>query len=100
MVSYYTSLDGLAITVGSERLRPRTLVEAMGRETSDDETVRCFGCHSSGGVSGEKLNLQSMKPGLDCEHCHAGAAAHQEAFAQGKPPVLPKKLGEMAAEEE
>jgi hypothetical protein len=99
MVSYYTSLDGLAVTVGSERLRPRTLVEAMGRETSNDETLRCFGCHSSGGVSGEKLTLQSMRPGLDCEHCHAGAAAHQEALAQGKPTVIPRKLGDMAAED-
>ena len=99
MVSYYASLDGLAVTVGSERLRPRTLVEAMGRETSNDEILRCFGCHSSGGVGGEKLTLQSMRPGLDCEHCHAGATAHQEALAQGKPNVIPKKLGDMAAED-
>jgi hypothetical protein len=98
MVSYYTSLDGLAITVGSERLKPRNLVEAMGRETSDDETLRCFGCHSSGGVNGDKLTLQSMRPGLDCEHCHAGASAHQESMAQGKPSI-PKKLGDMAAED-
>jgi hypothetical protein len=99
MVSYYTSLDGLAITVGSERLKPRNLVEAMGRETSDDEIVRCFDCHSSGAVSDAKLTLQSMQPGLDCEHCHAGANAHQEALRQGKQAAAPKKLGAMAAED-
>lgn len=99
MVSYYTSLDGLAITVGSERLRPRNLVEAMGRETSDDEILRCFDCHSSGGVTDGKLTLQTMRPGLDCEHCHAGANAHQEAMAQGKLTVIPRKLGAMPAED-
>jgi hypothetical protein len=99
MVSYYTKLDGLAITVGSERLKPRNLVEAMGRETTGDEIVRCFECHSSGGVSDGKLTLQSMRPGLDCEHCHAGANAHQTALQQGKQAPASKKLGAMAAED-
>jgi hypothetical protein len=99
LVSYYPSANGLAITMGSERLRPRTLVEAMGREAPDEEIVSCFGCHSSGGVSQGKLTLSSMKPGLDCEHCHPGANAHQEALAQGKPATTPKKLGAMAAED-
>lgn len=99
MVSYYTSLDGLAVTVGSERLRPRNLVEAMGRETSDDETLRCFGCHTSGAVNGDTLTLASMKPGLDCEHCHAGANAHREAIALGKQAAIPKKLGRLSAED-
>ncbi|MGA3203522.1 MAG: hypothetical protein ABSF12_13640 [Bryobacteraceae bacterium] len=99
MVSYYTSLDGLAVTVGSERLRPHNLVEAMGRETSDDEILRCFGCHSSGGVSADKLTLPSMRPGLDCEHCHTGSNAHMEAISQGKPVAAPKKLGALSAED-
>ncbi len=99
LVSYYPTAKGLAITMGSERLRPRTLVEAMGREAPDEEIVSCFGCHSSGGVNQGKLTLPSMKPGLDCEHCHAGATAHQEAIAQGKPPVFPKKLSNLPAED-
>jgi len=99
MVSYYTSLDGLAVTVGSERLRPHNLVEAMGRATSDDEILRCFGCHSSGGVSEDKLTLPSMRPGLDCEHCHTGSNAHMEAISQGKPVAAPKKLGALSAED-
>jgi len=99
LVSYYPSADGLNITMGSERLRPHTLVEAMGREAPDEEIVSCFGCHSSGGVNQGKLTLASMKPGLDCEHCHSGANAHQEAIAQGKPAATPKKLGDMPAED-
>lgn len=99
LVSYYPTAGGLAVTMGSERVRPHTLVEAMGRETSSGEIVACFGCHSSGAVNQGKLMLESMQPGLTCEHCHAGAEAHQEAMALGKTAPLPKKLGEMAAEE-
>jgi len=99
LVSYYPSAGGLAITMGSERLQPHNLEEALGREISEDEAVSCFGCHSSGGVSNGKLTLQSMKPGLDCEHCHSGANAHMEAISLGKPAVPPKKLGEMSAED-
>jgi formate-dependent nitrite reductase cytochrome c552 subunit len=40
-----------------------------------------------------------MKPGLDCEHCHEGAADHMQAMLNGKSTVVPKKLGEMAAED-
>ena len=42
MVSYYPKLSGLAITLGDERLQPRNLVEAMGRETSNQEIAVCF----------------------------------------------------------
>jgi hypothetical protein len=100
LVSYYPSARGLAITMGSERLRPHTLVDAMGREAPDEEIVSCFGCHSSGGVNQGKLTLASMKPGLDCEHCHSGVKAHLEAMSQGKTATaVPKKLGEMPAED-
>jgi hypothetical protein len=99
LVSYYPAANGLAITMGSERLRPHTLVEAMGRAAPEDEVVSCFGCHSSGGVSQGKLDLPRMRPGLDCEHCHSGANAHQEAMSQGKSAVTLKKLGEMPAED-
>jgi Cytochrome c554 and c-prime len=89
----------LAITMGSERLRPHSLVEAMGRETSMDEIVSCFGCHSSGGVAQGRLTLGSMQPGLNCEHCHQGAGEHEESLSHGKPGAAPKKLGELSAED-
>jgi hypothetical protein len=98
LVSYYPNAGGLAITMGSERVRPHSLVEAMGRETSMDEIVSCFGCHSTGGVTQGRLTLDSMQPGLNCEHCHQGAGAHEESLSQGKPGA-PKKLGELSAED-
>ena len=99
LVTYYEKTGGLGITIGDERLRPHNLTEAMGRLTSNEEVTACFNCHGTGGVSQDKLALSSLKPGLTCEHCHAGADAHMQAMAGGKPAPVPRKLGEMAAEE-
>jgi hypothetical protein len=99
MMSYYESVNGLAVTMGSERLRPHNLVEAMGRLVSEQEITACFNCHGTGGVTAEKLTLNSLKPGLDCDHCHAGATAHMQSLTGGQPAPVPKKLGDMAAEE-
>ena len=100
MVSYHALLNGLALTLGDENLQPHNLIEAMGRRTSNEEIVVCFGCHSTGGVKQNKLALDSFKPGVQCEHCHAGAEAHMRAIIEGKSAPLPEKLGQMAAEDQ
>jgi len=99
MVSYYPSLNALGVTVGNGKIEPHSLVEAMGRKTSDTEITACFGCHSTSAVKEGKLTLASIEPGLTCEHCHSGASAHRESLAAGKPGTLPKKLGQMNAEQ-
>jgi hypothetical protein len=99
LVSYYAKLEGLAITLGDEQLKPRNLKEALGRAISSQETVECFNCHSTGAVNEGKLALDALRPGVDCEHCHTGATAHMEAIAQGKTGALPARLGEMGAED-
>jgi hypothetical protein len=99
LASYYPSVRGLAITMGSERLRPHNLVEAMGRPLTNDEVASCFGCHGSGAGQQDQLHLESFRPGLDCEHCHTGAGAHLEAVEQGRTAPVPPKLGQLSAEE-
>ena len=99
MVSYYQPVGGLAITMGDEQKPRRNLVEAMGVALAGKEAAACFACHSSGAVSHGELNTAALKPGLDCEHCHPGANAHMEALAQGKQAPLPRKLGQLAAED-
>ena len=99
LVSYYPSVGGLAITMGDERLQPHTLTEAMGRETSTEEITACFGCHSSGAVHEGKLNLDTLTPGLTCEHCHTGAQDHMDALAHGQAGVVSKSLKAMDAED-
>jgi hypothetical protein len=82
--------------------------EAIGRRTSDQEIAACFNCHATGGLGTHRsiepmsegsLTLASVKPGVSCERCHAGADAHMQAEVVGKAAPIPRKLGEMAAEE-
>lgn len=98
-VSYYPKIDGLDVTMGDQQLQPKTLVEAMGRELSDAEASACFGCHSSGAVVKKNLQLESMVPGVSCEHCHVGASEHLEAITHGKLTSIPPKLKRLPAEE-
>jgi hypothetical protein len=98
MAGYYPKLSRWAITLGDERLRPRNLLEAMGRETSNQEIAVRFDCHRTGGVNQGRVTLDSLKPGVGFEHCHTGAIAHMEDIARGKTATPPAKLGQMGAE--
>ncbi|MGD0359444.1 MAG: multiheme c-type cytochrome [Bryobacteraceae bacterium] len=99
MVSYYPKLTGLAITLGDEQLQPHSLVEAMGREMSSQETNVCFECHATRAVTQGKLTLDSLQAGVTCEHCHTGAIAHMQNIARGNTAAMPAKLGAMGAED-
>ena len=99
LVSYYPSVGGLEITIGDFDITPRTLDEAVGRRLPLDESVACFGCHSTGAVVNGELTLDSLEPGVSCEHCHAGATAHLISASQGEamesaPPDLRKLTSE------
>jgi len=85
LVSYYPPLNGLAVTMGDERIQPHNLLEAMGRETSNAEITRCFGCHTTNAVTGDQLHLDTMKPGLACEGAGRRKAVDdaQEARSHG-----------------
>ena len=99
MMSYYPSIDGLQVTTGDEVLDPKTLEEAVGRKLRKTEPADCFGCHSTNGVAEGNLHLQTMEPGVTCEHCHTGSVAHMIAGLQGQgyetaPPNLAKLTSE------
>jgi hypothetical protein len=99
LMSYYNTVGALDVTLGDERMEPKSLIEALGKEYTEATISRCFGCHSSDSVEGARLKLDSLRPGLDCEHCHSGANAHMAALAQGKTVALPESLGERGAED-
>jgi hypothetical protein len=99
LVSYYPNIQGLDITVGDEHLAPKSLEEAIGRPLGSIGTRTCFGCHATGAVVDHKLNLTSFKPGITCEHCHAGAAAHLSAAMQGDMSVIPPNLANLSSED-
>ncbi len=75
-VSFYKEIDGLDITLGYPLTAPPSLEEAFGRQISMDETRNCFGCHSTAAVSGKKLQLEHLVPGVRCEACHGPGKEH------------------------
>jgi hypothetical protein len=97
-VSYYPLLDGLSITTGHEDLKPTTLEEAIGTPLAEEGTKACFNCHASNAIVENRLNLKSLKPGLDCGHCHVGASAHLAGILKGDASSLPPDLKKLTSE--
>ena len=84
LVSFYNELRGLDFTIGAPRTVPESLKKALGRRLSENETGNCFACHSTGGVTGGKINLGTMTPGVRCEACHGPGGAHVMAIKTGE----------------
>jgi len=80
-VSYFSELNGLGPTLGSEGSpNPLDVAEAAGRLMGADDKLRCFGCHATNAVSGRRLTLDKMTPGVQCEHCHESMQTHLAAM--------------------
>ncbi len=99
LVSYFPRDNTLSITPGDQKVTPKNLTEAMGRELSVWESRSCFNCHATGIVPGEKMTLEKLTPGLDCARCHDGARQHMTDAAHDNFTTLPKSLRRMDAEE-
>jgi Cytochrome c554 and c-prime len=85
LVSYYDEIKGLDFTLGAARTVPGSLKEAIGRRMSRTDTLKCFSCHSTGAVSGGRLQLDKLVPGVRCEACHGPGGAHAAAGKSGQP---------------
>jgi cytochrome c554/c'-like protein len=101
LVSYYPSAGGLGITIGDSNIAPRTLEQALGRRLAPNEPAACFGCHSTGAVvDGQWLALDSLEPGVSCEHCHVGSALHMlSGISGGAAETAPPDLGKLSSED-
>lgn len=99
LVSYFAPIGGLDITIGDNSIHPQTLVEAFGRELSDFETKSCFECHATRAVAENRLQLDGMIPGVQCERCHVGAERHSQSILQGNADSIPQKIGRLSPEE-
>ena len=84
LVSYYREVGGLDFTIGAPRGVPESLQKALGRRLGESETGNCFACHSTGGITGGKINFEKMVPGIHCEGCHGPGAAHVDAKRTGE----------------
>lgn len=99
LVTYFPREGGLGLTPGDQKLTPQNLTEAMGRKLTTWEALRCFNCHASGAITGVRLNLDTLRPGLDCGRCHVDAAQHMADAANDNFKTLPKSLKKMNAED-
>ncbi len=75
-VSFYNDTKALDWTMGYQHSAPASLAEAPGRAISADEARDCFGCHSTGAISGLQLRVDRLIPGVTCEACHGPGADH------------------------
>jgi DnaJ-class molecular chaperone len=95
-ISFFNDISGLDYTIGSPREAPQTITEALGNEISADEAQNCFGCHSTGAVRDNRLQLDQMTPGVGCEACHGPGEKHiaeMKSQKQGETFILnPAKL--------
>jgi hypothetical protein len=98
MVSYFPRENGLSTTPGDQKITPHNLTEAMGRRLPPWESRSCFNCHATDAIAGDKLTLEKLRPGLDCERCHVGAQQHMADAENDNFKTLPKSFKRMDAE--
>jgi hypothetical protein len=75
-VSFYNEIQGLDYTMGAPREPAKTLIEAAGRQMGAAEVRDCFSCHATAAVTGSKLQLNRLIPGVTCEGCHGAGEQH------------------------
>ena len=82
-VSFFESIGKLDLTMGAANTTPHTILEAAGRCMDRLGARDCFGCHSNSGVSGGKLHMDTLVPGVGCNSCHGAAEKHVAAVKAG-----------------
>jgi hypothetical protein len=83
-VSFYKTLQSLALTTGHLSSSPSSLDAALGRHMDSSETQHCFGCHTSGSMIAGHFDPSHATPGVTCEQCHGPGAKHVAAMKSGK----------------
>ncbi len=73
-VSYYTSAQRPALTLGHPSEASKSAEAALGMAQKPEIIYQCFNCHATGVRPGP--DLDGMLPGVSCERCHGPGAAH------------------------
>jgi predicted CXXCH cytochrome family protein len=82
-ITYFTSIPGLGFTPARDLTNAPSLEDAMAREVSSHEVKRCFSCHTTASVVGDKLDEKDAIPGVTCEACHGPGAKHSANMYAG-----------------
>jgi hypothetical protein len=85
-LTYYAAEDALGVTPGQKVDQLEGQTTPTGRILDPNETVKCFGCHTSATSSRDRarVDLRSLIPNVTCERCHGSGAAHVEAVSRGR----------------
>jgi len=76
MVSWYPD-DTLDVTLGLEKLRDPHGILAMGNPHPPDETINCFGCHSTHVETDDlRIDFNHTLANVGCQRCHWQADQH------------------------
>lgn len=99
-VSFYNAAAALDLTMGAMNAKPQTIVEAAGRRMDPLGARDCFACHSNSAVSGGKLHMEAIVPGVGCISCHGPTEKHVEAVRTGDVAgAKMKHLSDLSAED-
>jgi len=83
-MSFYRTLQSLALTTGHPSGSPVSIEAALGRRMDSSEAQHCFGCHTSGSMIAGRFDPSEATPGVTCEQCHGPGAKHVDAMKAGK----------------
>ena len=90
-VAYYPSLGRLGVEAGLNRAPPPSLEQAFGFRLSPEAARQCIACHTTAAVTGGRLHVGSMIPGVSCEACHGPGARHAAAMRALTQGAIPKQ---------
>lgn len=91
-VSYYSSIDGLDLTLGAVNIKPSNMDEALGIRMAHQEGPQCFACHATNAVVAKRIAPDKLIAGLQCERCHGPTENHLKGIKEGnaKLAAMPK----------
>src|SRR5439155_10340125 len=75
----------LGLTPGQSLRGHATGNTPHGRRLADDDTLKCFGCHTTrtSDRGPDVLDEATFIPNVTCERCHGQASAHVAAARRG-----------------
>jgi len=101
-MSFYASLQNLALTTGHSLNPPADLEAALGQPISVEPLRKCFGCHTTGSDAAEGFDPDQATPGVGCESCHGPGGRHatlmsEQNLEEGRQAIFnPVRLGPVA----
>lgn len=102
-LTHLTEGNCLAVTPGQRADSGLDRDGAMGHELTAEETLKCFGCHTTttSAAGPSELDLTTMIPNVTCERCHGPGRHHIEAARRGDDTLsMPFGYGTWTAEEQ